>query len=272
MYPRASYPERPIDSRVFVARSNSWSRSTPPASSFDKSCGTTPPRYSRPVFIFSNGGVGVRFRNAEQAFIRREPSFAVMGSARPAVLAVVTFLLVFWSVFTPAVGQSPTGHMVVTTDYELFGTSDLNGGGHLTWTLTGAKAADLRTKIINLFDTYAQIPRGFLFEGLATSGNGNRTLDPAEGAAYADQLKDVLEPSGGQGTVVQYLRLGRFDLRENDANPALEFSRSTSGLANTNPSTSADVEIRMLFEANTTPRNSRMCSDSCLRALRCFEK
>src|SRR5713226_9825947 len=59
MYPRASYPERPIDSRVFEARSNSWSRSTPPASSFDKSWGTTPPRYPRAVFIFSNGGLGV---------------------------------------------------------------------------------------------------------------------------------------------------------------------------------------------------------------------
>src|SRR5438128_4251972 len=54
MYPRASYPERPIDSSVFVARSNSCSRSTPPASSFDKSCGTTGPRYPRAVFIFSN--------------------------------------------------------------------------------------------------------------------------------------------------------------------------------------------------------------------------
>src|SRR5439155_9473998 len=91
---------------------------------------------------------------AEQAFIRREPSFAVMGSARPAVLAVVTFLLVFWSVFTPAVGQSPAGHMVVTTDYELFGTSDLNGGCHVTWTLTGAKAADLRANILHLLDEY----------------------------------------------------------------------------------------------------------------------
>ena len=181
-----------------------------------------------------------------------------MGSARPAALAVITFLLIFWSVFTPAVGQDPAGHMVITTDYELFGTSDLNGGGHVTWTLTGAKAADLRAKIIDLFDTYGQIPRGFPFGGLASSGNGNRILDPAEGAAYTDQVENVLEPSGGQSTVVQYMQLGRFDLRENDADPALEFSRSTSGLSNTNLSTSADVEIRMLFEANTTTRNSRI--------------
>src|SRR3989454_711051 len=220
MYPRPSYPERPIDSRVFVARSNSWSRSTPPASSFDKSCGTTAPRYSRPVFIFSNGGVGVGLRNAEQAFIRREPSFAFMGSARPAVLAVVAFLLVFWSVFTPAVGQNPVGHMVITTDYELFGTSDLNGGGHVTWTLTGAKAADLRAKILHLFDEYGQIPRGFPFEGAATSANGDGVLEAAEGANYTDRVENVLEGSGGQGTLVQYMRLWPFDLREKNPDPA----------------------------------------------------
>src|SRR3989442_2297841 len=104
-----------------------------------------------------------------------------MGSARPAALAVITFLLVFWSVFAPAVGQNPAGHMVVTTDYELFGTSDLNGGGHVTWTLTGAKAAELRPKIVDMFDMYGQIPPGFPFAGtagIADRGGGPR---PPEG-------------------------------------------------------------------------------------------
>lgn len=181
-----------------------------------------------------------------------------MGSARPAVLAVVAFLLLFWSVFTPAVGQNPAGHMVVTTDYELFGTSDLDGGGHVTWTLTGAKAADLRAKILHLFDEYGQIPRGFPFEGVATSANGDGVLEAAEGANYTDQVENVLEGSGGQGTLVQYMRLWPFDVRMKNADSALGFSRSTSGLANTNLSTSADVEIRMLFEASTTTRNARV--------------
>jgi len=166
--------------------------------------------------------------------------------------------LVFWSVFTPAVGQNPAGHMVVTTDYELFGTSDLDGGGHVTWTLTGAQAADLRAKILHLFDEYGQIPRGFPFEGAATSANGNGVLEASEGANYTDRVENVLEGSGGQGTLVQYMRLWPFDLREKNADSALAFSRSTSGLANTNLSTSADVEIRMLFEANTTTRNARV--------------
>src|SRR5207249_1203467 len=48
-----------------------------------------------------------------------------MGSARPALFALVLVLLLFWSVLPPTVGQGSTGHLVVSTDYELFGTSDL---------------------------------------------------------------------------------------------------------------------------------------------------
>src|SRR3989475_813321 len=182
---------------------------------------------------------------------------AVMGSARPAALAVITFLLIFWSVFTPAIGQNPAGHMVVTTDYELFGTSDLNGGGHVTWTLTGAKAAELRAKIVDMFDTYGQIPRGFPFAGTAGAANGDGTLQPLEGLRYTDQLENVLEASG-RGTIVQYMQLLRFDLRENAADSSVGFERSTSGLANTNASSPGDVEIRFLFEANTTTRSARV--------------
>ena len=180
-----------------------------------------------------------------------------MGSARPAALAVITFLLIFWSVFTPAIGQNPAGHMVVTTDYELFGTSDLNGGGHVTWTLTGAKAAELRAKIVDMFDTYGQIPRGFPFAGTAGAANGDGTLQPLEGLRYTDQLENVLEASG-RGTIVQYMQLLRFDLRENAADSSVGFERSTSGLANTNASSPGDVEIRFLFEANTTTRSARV--------------
>ena len=181
-----------------------------------------------------------------------------MGSARPAALAVITFLLIFWSVFTPAVGQNPAGHLVVTTDYELFGTSDLNGGGHVTWTLTGAKAGELRAKIVDMFDTYGQIPRGFPFAGTAGIANGDGVLDPLEGLRYTDQLENVLEASG-RGTDAQYMQLFPFDLREkNTADPSLGFERSTSGLANTNVSSSGDVEIRFLFEANTTSRSARV--------------
>lgn len=150
--------------------------------------------------------------------------------------------------------------MVVATDYELFGTSDLSGGGHVTWTLTGDKAHDLRTKIIHMFDEYTQIPRGFPFAHAATNANGNGSLESAEGVRYTDLLENVLEtPGGATGTLAQYLVMYPFDLRDkNDANPSLGFERSTSGLANTNLNTTSDVVIRFLFQANTTTRDSRV--------------
>src|SRR2546425_9768901 len=82
MYPRDSYPERPIDSSVFVARSNSSSRSTPPASSFDKSCGTTGPRYSMAVFIFSKGS-RCELVKFEASLYRETLSFGVHGLTAP---------------------------------------------------------------------------------------------------------------------------------------------------------------------------------------------
>src|ERR1700704_469803 len=72
MYPRASYPERPIDSRVFVARSNSWSRSIPSARSFVRSCGTTMVRIPRSaLYLFE--------AVASAPLSRGEPTFGCDG-------------------------------------------------------------------------------------------------------------------------------------------------------------------------------------------------
>src|SRR5438132_9560661 len=119
-----------------------------------------------------------------------------MGSARPALFALGLVLLLFWSVLPPTVGQASAGHLVVSTDYELFGTSDLRGGGHVTWTLTGDKATDLRLKILHMFDEYPTIPRGFTFEGAPTNANRNSRLEATEGVRYTDLLDIQLEATG----------------------------------------------------------------------------
>ena len=184
-----------------------------------------------------------------------------MGAARPAGLALVAFCLLFWSVFLPAIGQNPAGHLVVATDYEVFGTSELSGGGHVTWTLTGARASDLRAKILHLFDEYGQIPRGFPFAAEPTNANLNGVLESAEGVRYTDLLERVLEGAANNpiGTQSQYLLLFPFDLREtNDADPGVRFERSTSGLANTDVNATADVEVRFRFEAKTTTGDARV--------------
>jgi len=176
-----------------------------------------------------------------------------MGTARPALLALVLVLLLFWSVLPPTVGQGSAGHLVVSTDYELFGTSDLRGGGHVTWTLTGDKATDLRLKILHMFDEYAMIPRGFTFASTSSeTANRNSRLDATEGVRYTDRLETLLEASG-RGTSAQYVEMYPFDLRDKvPSDPATSFDRSTVGLAGTDANTTGQVEIRFLFEANIT--------------------
>src|SRR5256885_101028 len=176
-----------------------------------------------------------------------------MGSARPALLALALVLLLFWSVLPPTVGQGAAGHLVVSTDYELFGTSDLRGGGHVTWTLTGDKAADLRMKILHMFDEYAMIPRGFTFTSTSPeTANTSPRLEAPEGVRYGDRLEPLLEASG-RGTAAQYVEMYPFDPRDKVTNaPATSFDRSTVGLAGTDANTTGQVEIRFLFEANIT--------------------
>jgi uncharacterized protein DUF835 len=181
-----------------------------------------------------------------------------MRTRRNASLAFVLFLLTFWSVLPVLVrAQGSGGQLAVSTDYELFGTSDLRGGGHVTWTLTGDKATDLRMKILHLFDTYPTIPKGFPSEGLATGRIPNQVLDAAEGVTYTNLLEARLE-AGGKGTTAQYMRLYPFDLRDKAADEPSSFARSTSGLAGTDANTTGDAEIRFLFQANTTTADRRI--------------
>src|SRR3990170_7330812 len=107
-----------------------------------------------------------------------------MGPARSAALAVVLSLLLFWTVATPLLAQGPAGRLSIASDVELFGTGPLMGGGHITWTLSGEEARELRGKILHLFDEYAQVPRGFAYAGAATGRIGDGRIESSEGLAY----------------------------------------------------------------------------------------
>ncbi len=183
-----------------------------------------------------------------------------MGSVRPAGLVLVALLLLFWAVVPPAIGQSPPGRMIVATDYELFGTSDLRGGGHVSWTLTGTNALEFRAKLIHMFDEYDVIPRGFPESGAAIPANRDGRLDAPEGLVYTDLLERLLErTSSSLGTSVQYMNLYPFDLREKDpVDPAAGFDRSTAGLDGADLNSTADAVIRFLFEATSTTANARV--------------
>jgi hypothetical protein len=175
-----------------------------------------------------------------------------MGPARPAALAVLLSLLLFWTLAAPLPAQGPAGRLVIATDVEMFGTAPLTGGGHITWTLSGEEARELRGKILHLFDEYAQIPRGFAYGGAATSRIGDGRIEVAEGFAYTSFVESELEGglTGGPGTPIGYFLLDRSDLIDKD--PQAGFSRSTSGLVDTNINSTEDIQIRFLFNAVTT--------------------
>jgi hypothetical protein len=180
-----------------------------------------------------------------------------MGNARRALLALTLVLFLFWTVLPTTGGQGAAGLFTVSTDYELFGTSDLHGGGHVTWSLTGARASEFRMKILRLFDEYPAIPRGFPFPNAPTKANGDGRLDAVEGASYTDLLEIQLE-ANKRGTRAHYLTLFPFDLRNKVADPGTSFDRSTSGLAGTGANASASVEIRFLFEANSSTTDAQV--------------
>lgn len=170
-----------------------------------------------------------------------------MRSPKPVALALILAALLFWSLVPPAAAQ--TGAMTVSADYELFGTTVLNGGGHVTWTLTGDVARQLRTDLVNLFDEYPKIPRDFVFGGDPTNGNHDGILQEPEGRAYTDRLENVLE--GGYpnaqtgGTQLGYFLLDRADLLNKDL--VNGFNTSTSGIVGSNANSTADLQIRFLF-------------------------
>ncbi|MFH0815196.1 MAG: DUF835 domain-containing protein [Methanobacteriota archaeon] len=48
--------------------------------------------------------------------------------------------------------QADQSYVKVSTDYQLLGAQDLHGGGHLTYTLEGVAAQDLRQKVLDVYD------------------------------------------------------------------------------------------------------------------------
>ncbi|HEY5605585.1 MAG TPA: hypothetical protein VIL45_03565, partial [Thermoplasmata archaeon] len=200
-----------------------------------------------------------------------------MRSARPAALALLLAILLFWAVASPLLAQGPAGRMTIATDYELFGTAPLTGGGHVTWTLTGEEARELRAKILHLFDEYAQIPRGFTYGGGATGRVPDGRIDTSEGLAYTAFVENELEGTqrGQSGTSIGYFLLDRSDLIDKDAQ--VGFNRSTAGLLGTDINSTADVQIRFLFNGVTTttdavvPLSTRAFADA-LHAVFSFEQ
>ncbi|TLZ71490.1 MAG: DUF835 domain-containing protein [Methanobacteriota archaeon] len=153
--------------------------------------------------------------------------------------------------------EGQTGTARVSSDLELLGIGGMNGGGHLTWTLTGDQARLLRLKIQNMYDRYGNIPAGFAYAGNLTNANGNGRIDSLEANKYTDFLENELEGirfgGAGTGIEVRYVKIDRADIIEK----GFPVERSSEGLVGTNQTSSELLEIRFIFNAKTISENWR---------------
>ncbi len=150
--------------------------------------------------------------------------------------------------------EAQAAGLKVSSDLELLGVGGLDGGGHVTWTLTGASAQDLRQKILMMFDGYGTIPRGFAYANNATNGNRNGRIETAEAQAYTNFLENEVEgarPLCCAGTDVRYVRIDRTDILEK----GFPVERSVDGLVGIDPNSTERLEIRFIFNAGTLSEN-----------------
>lgn len=169
-------------------------------------------------------------------------------ASKVSVLIVVGFTLI--SIFSV---EGQTGEVIVTSDLELLSLGDVSGGGRVTWLLTGERATELRAKVIRMYDERTSWPRGFGFEcqvtGATTASVANGVIDSPEATAYLAHLENELEGVLRlvSGTEFRFVRITRADRADRDF-PAEE---SSSGLVTTSISTTQNIEIRFIFNANT---------------------
>jgi len=172
-----------------------------------------------------------------------------MRHAHLVLILTLTATLVLWNVTGPGTAQGIPGMLHILTDYELIGTSELNGGGHVTWTLTGEEAEELRAKVVGLFDEYPQMPRGFTFGNATTGATPNGNIDRGEALLYTAYLENELEGvrRGFSGT-----RVGNFVIERADLLDTSAVERSTSGFVGTDANDTTDLQIRFVFNARTS--------------------
>ncbi len=88
------------------------------------------------------------------------------------ILAVLVLLTLTTPVLLPAInGAIVENQIQAKTDIEILGGTQLHGGGHITWAITGSEADTLRQKVLDNFD-YNHDGRLQSYEVRSPSGNG----------------------------------------------------------------------------------------------------
>jgi len=166
----------------------------------------------------------------------------------------IVIVVLFTLVSNLGVRAQTSGKVVVASNLQLLSIGEVTDGGHVTWTLTGPQATQLRQKILFMFDQAAGIPRGFTFERQPTGSTGanlnSGVIESAEATTYLTYVDSDMEggPRNLEGTPFRYVTITHVDLEERDR-PA---EQSSGGLVGTNAASSTNLEIRFIFNGRST--------------------
>jgi len=168
-------------------------------------------------------------------------------------LLVIAFLLISPPVRAPA--PDPSGTLRVDSDTELLGFGSLQGGGKMTWVLTGGQALRFREKVVGFYDETGIMPDGFpnmlTPPGFAVhvpgdTQRGNGILEEPEGDRYARDLGSFLIGQGS-GFDYRYVRITRVNKLQQD----LPVIQSSKGFIGTTLSNQEPLELRFWYNGFT---------------------
>jgi hypothetical protein len=149
-------------------------------------------------------------------------------------------------------GAQNGGKLSIEGDTEMIGAGEISGGGHLTWTFTEDKAKELRSYVIQMFDSFNQIPcyfygiqlqHGNCYYQISSGGDGDNLIDEIEAAYYLELVDRWLTNSFNTSDRYRYYVLDRVDTLYE------EVSSSTDGLLNTAVNSADPVVIKFIFNS-----------------------
>jgi ribosomal protein S27E len=175
------------------------------------------------------------------------------GGGKKGAMLFFAFLMASVVLQATLASAQTSGIVRVDSDIEMFGVSDLSGGGHFTVTLTGDLAIQLRQRILMVYDENEQVPPGFPFEFQATQGNQDGNIDAAEVLTYAQHVENYIEGfTSAEEQYFHYARLKATDVLEDDTIQGIQLS--TEGLIGVPPVGPQSAVMKFIFEAGSSAK------------------
>ena len=159
------------------------------------------------------------------------------------ILMALVLLLLTLPMILPFTGGAVVENQIqAKTDIEILGGTQLHGGGHITWIITGKEATTLRQKILEHFD-YNRDGRLQSYEVRSPSGNGY--LNAVERYVEEERIRDVRN-----NTLSPYWDVnigGSAPLHVNNQDLTVD----VQGLVGTTNETQENIYIYYYYDCNT---------------------